>query len=93
MRKLFASMVLVGALVGMSGPAVAHDRCDPAVQAERERVFAELAERGIRIAGVTGAGGIAEFGSRADALRFACPEAALLPRIAGESGAGGLSVR
>lgn len=76
MRRLFASMVLVGALLGMSGPAVADDRCDPAVQAERERVFAELAERGIRIAGVTGAGGIAEFGSRADAQLFACPEAA-----------------
>jgi hypothetical protein len=93
MRKLLATSVLIGALLGAPGTALATDRCDPAVLADRARVFAEFAERGIRIAGVTGAGGIAEFSSRADARRYACPTAAAMPRIAGVNGAGGVTVR
>jgi hypothetical protein len=92
MRKLLATSVLVGALLGAPGTALATDRCDPAVLADRARVFAELAERGIRIAGVTGAGGITEFSTQADAQRYACPTAAVTPRVAGVNGAGGVTV-
>ena len=81
MRKLLAASVLIGALFGVPSPALASDRCDPAVMAHRERVFAELADRGIRIAGVTGAGGITEFSGRADARRYACPVAAATPGV------------
>ena len=93
MRKLLATPVLVGALLGAPGVALAGDRCDPAFLANRARVFAELAERGIRVAGVTGAGGNAEFSSRADARRYACPTSVTTARIAGVNSAGGVSVR
>jgi hypothetical protein len=93
MRKLLATSVLVAALLGAPGTALATDRCDPAVMAHRERVFAELADRGIRIAGVTGAGGITEFSTGSEARRYACPRVAAMPRIAGVDGAGGVTVR
>lgn len=93
MRKLLATSVLIGALLGAPGTALATDRCDPTVLANRARVFADLADRGIRIAGVTGAGGITEFSTQADARRYACPTAAGLPRISGVNGAGGVTIR
>jgi hypothetical protein len=93
MRRLLATSVLVAVLLGTPGPALASDRCNPAVMAHRERVFAELADRGIRIAGVTGAGGIMEFSTSAEARRYACPRVAATPRIAGVNGAGGVTVR
>lgn len=73
MRKLLATSVLVGALLGAPGSALAADRCDPAVLANRARVFAELAERGVRVAGVTGVGGHSEFSTLADARQYGCP--------------------
>jgi hypothetical protein len=91
MRKLLATSVLVAALLGAPGTALASDRCDPTVMAHRARVFAELADRGIRIAGVTGAGGITEFSSSADARRYACPRVAMAPRIAGINSVGGVT--
>ena len=92
MRKLLATSVLVGTLLGTPGTALASDPCDPEVLANRARVFAELAERGVRIAGVTGFGGLAEFASKGDALRYACPSSEA-SRIAGLTGAGGMAVR
>ena len=93
MRKLLAASVLVGTLLGTPGAALASDHCDPAALAYRARVFAELADRGVRIAGVTGAGGLAEFATRADELRFACPSAAATPRVAGVNAVGGVPIR
>jgi hypothetical protein len=91
MHSLIARTVLVGALLGMPTAALAADRCDPAVQAERTRVFDQLAQRGIRVAGVTGAGGHAEFSGSDDARRYTCDPPVAQARTAGVTGAGGVT--
>lgn len=93
MRKLLAASVVVGTLLGTPGAVLATDHCHPAALAHRARVFAELADRGVRIAAATGAGGLAEFATRADELRFACPSATATSRVAGTNAVGGLPVR
>jgi hypothetical protein len=94
MRTLLASAVLVGALSAPPAVALTTGPCDPAVQAERERVFTELAERGVRIAGVTGAGGHAEFLGRPGADPYGCDDVTLThDRVAGVTSAGGVTIR
>jgi len=91
MRTLIATVILLGAL--LSSPAAA-DPCDPSVQAERHRVFIELADQGVRIAGVTGAGGHMEFSERTGADPHGCRHPTLSPdRVPGVTGVGGLTVR
>lgn len=90
MRKLLATAVLVAALAGSPTAVLATGHCDPAVEAERATVFAALAEQGVRIAGVTGAGGLAEFSSARE-RRERCD--AVAARVAGVTGLGGVAVR
>lgn len=92
MRKLFTTAALSWVLLAAPVAASASDPCEPDVVAARDRVFAELAERGIRVAGITGAGGLTEHLHPRDTSP-ACPAAAPAAPVAGVTTAGGITVR
>jgi hypothetical protein len=94
MRTLLVSTALIGALMTSPATALAGEPCDPAVRADRQQVFAELADQGVRISGVTGAGGHTEYLRPSDADRFGCDDPSFTGfRVAGHTGAGGVSER